>query len=370
VQDVAESPEMRELLEKGNLLTIMRRTAKEAERATLEWAEDGLAACQGMDLLIAGLGGLFIGFALAEKLGLPLIQAFLVPFTPTRAFPGPLIPRAMPNLGGSFNRLTHHLTRQMMWQPFRSADSLARRKVLGLPPAPFRGPHYSERARGLPLLYGFSPSVISAPPDWGDDIHVTGFWLLDSAGDWVPPPELLDFLQAGSPPVYIGFGSMSTRKPEETADLVVEALKRTGQRAILLSGWGGLQKTTLTDSVFMIDSIPHSWLFPCVSAVVHHGGAGTTAAGLRAGVPSVVIPFFGDQPFWGRCVEKLGVGPVPIPRKELTIERLAKAVHAAVTDEAMRQRAADLGSKIQAEDGVARAVEVIQEFGARGAARA
>ena len=366
-QDVAESPEMRELLEKGKFLAIMRRTAQEAERASVQWAEDGLAACQGMDLLIAGLG--FIGFALAEKLGLPLVQAYLVPFTPTRAFPGPLIPQALPNLGGSFNRLTHHLTRQMMWQPFRSADSLARRKVLGLPAAPFRGPYNSEQARGLPVLYGFSPSVISAPPDWGEEIHVTGFWLLDSADDWAAPPDLMDFLQAGPPPVYIGFGSMSTRKPEETADLVVEALKRTGQRAILLSGWGGLQKAALPDSVFMIESIPHSWLFPRVSAVIHHGGAGTTAAGLRAGVPSIVIPFFADQPFWGRCVEELGVGPAPIPRKELTAERLAKAVQAAVTDQAMRQRAADLGSRIQAEDGIGRAVEVIQEIGGRGAAQ-
>jgi UDP:flavonoid glycosyltransferase YjiC (YdhE family) len=211
--------------------------------------------------------------------------------------------------------------------------------------------------------------VISAPPDWGEEIHVTGFWLLDSADDWAAPSGLMDFLQAGPPPVYIGFGSMSTRKPEETADLVVEALKRTGQRAILLSGWGGLQKAALPDSVFMIESIPHSWLFPRVSAVIHHGGAGTTAAGLRAGVPSIVIPFFADQPFWGRCVEELGVGPAPIPRKELTAERLAKAVQAAVTDQAMRQRAADLGSKIQAEDGIGRAVEVIQEIGGRGAAQ-
>jgi UDP:flavonoid glycosyltransferase YjiC (YdhE family) len=188
VQGVAESPEMRELLDKGRFLAIMRRTAQEAERAAVQWAEDGLVACQGIDLLIAGLGGLFIGFALAEKLGLPLVQAYLVPFTPTRAFPGPLIPQALPNLGGPFNRLTHHLTRQMMWQPFRSADSLARRKVLGLPAAPFRGPHNSEQARGLPVLYGFSPSVISAPPDWGDEIHVTGFWLLDCLR-LGPPPD-------------------------------------------------------------------------------------------------------------------------------------------------------------------------------------
>ena len=172
----------------------------------------------------------------------------------------------------------------------------------------------------------------------------------------------MEFLQGGSPPVYVGFGSMSNRKPEETADLVLQALARTQQRAIILSGWSGLHKADLPGSVFMLDSIPFSWLFPRVAAIVHHGGAGTTAAGLRAGVPSVVIPFFGDQPFWGQRIAELGVGPAPIPRRKLTVERLAQAIQKAVTDQAMRQRAANLGSKIQAEDGIARAVAVVQHI--------
>jgi UDP:flavonoid glycosyltransferase YjiC (YdhE family) len=240
---------------------------------------------------------------------------------------------------------------------------LARKQILGLPPASFFGPKPAPSNQALPTLYGFSPSVIPAPADWSNDHHVTGFWFLDSAADWTPPQDLVTFLQAGSPPVYIGFGSMTTRKPEETTDLVIKALHQTNQRAILVSGWGGLQKTDLPDSVFMIDSIPHAWLFPRVAAVVHHGGAGTTAAGLRAGVPSIVIPFFADQPYWGGRVADLGVGPTPIPRKKLTVERLAQAIQIAVTDEAMRQRAVDLGLRIQAEDGVARAVEIIQQIG-------
>jgi len=162
--------------------------------------------------------------------------------------------------------------------------------------------------------------------------------------------------------VYIGFGSMSSRNPEQTADLIIQALARTNQRAILLSGWGGLQKATIPDSIFMIDSVPHSWLFPRVSAVIHHGGASTTAAGLRAGVPSVVIPFFGDQPFWGQRIADLGVGTKPIPRKRLTVERLANGIQEAVTNEQMRQRAADLGKQIQAEDGIKSAVEIISQL--------
>jgi len=362
VQDVAESEEMKQLLEKGNFIAITRHTAQQAEGAAVHWAEDGLAACQGVDLIIAGIGGLFIGVALAEKLGIPILQAYLVPFSSTKDFPGPLLPQNLTHLGGAFNRLSYRLIRQLMWMGFRSADSLSRRKVLGLPPAPFAGPYDSARAKGLPVLYGFSPSVIPAPSDWPKDAHVTGFWFLDSAENWAPPSDLVNFIQAGPPPLYIGFGSMSNRKPEETADLVLQALSNTGQRAILLSGWGGLHKANLPDSVFMIDSVPHAWLFPRVAAVVHHGGAGTTAAGLRAGVPSVVIPFFADQPFWGHTVSKLGVGPAPIPRKKLIVERLTNAIQETISDQNMRQRAADLGARIQSEDGIGRAVEIVQQL--------
>lgn len=362
VQDVVESEEMRELLEKGKFIAIMLRTAKEAQRAAIQWAKDGLAACQGMDLLLAGIGGLYIGLSLAEKTGLPFLQAYLVPFTPTKAFPSVLLPQSLSRLGSSFNRLSHHLTRQIIWQGFRSADRLARQQMLGLPAAPFWGPYNAKRLHHYPILYGFSPSVIPKPSDWNNNTDVTGYWFLDSASDWIPSSALMEFLQGGSPPVYIGFGSMGNRKPEETADLVLQALARTQQRAILLSGWGGLRKSNLPDTVCLVDSIPHSWLFPLVTAVVHHGGAGTTAAGLRAGVPSIVIPFFGDQFFWGQRVAELGVGPEPIPRKQLTVERLAQAIQKALTDQKMRQRAVNLGMKIQAEEGILSAVAVVQEI--------
>jgi sterol 3beta-glucosyltransferase len=361
VQDVAQSAEMRERLGKGNFLAVMRLMAKEAQRGALHLAEAGLAACQGVDLMLAGLGGLFTGLALAEKLGIPLLQAYYIPFTPTRAYPSFLLPRQPSWLGGSLNRLSHHLVRQIMWQSFRSADRLARKEVLGFPPAPFWGPYSADGAQCVPILYGFSPSVIPPAPDWDDSIHVTGYWFLDAADDWTPPSALKEFLEAGPPPVYIGFGSMSSQKPEETTALLLQSLAQTQQRAIILSGWGGLHKADLPDSVLMVDSVPFSWLFPRVAAVVHHGGAGTTSAGLRAGVPSIVIPFFADQPFWGQRVAALGVGPEPIPRKKLKAERLAQAIHTAVTDQAMRQRAADLGAKIQAEDGIAHAVAVIQD---------
>jgi sterol 3beta-glucosyltransferase len=360
VQDIVQNRDMRERLERGNFCSILSQMAREAQQGAVRLAEGGLAACRGMDLVLAGMGGVYIGLSLAEKLDLLLLQAYLVPFTPTRAFPSVLVANFPSFLGGCLFRLSHHLTRQIMWQGFRSADKLARQSVLDLPAPGFWGPYSSDRTHGLPILYGISPSVIRQPADWGDDIHVTGYWFLDSADDWTPPPVLMDFLDAGSPPVCIGFGSMSTRKPEETAELIIKALGRIRQRAILLSGWGGLRRSDLPETVFMIDSIPHSWLFPRVAAIVHHGGAGTTAAGLRAGVPAVIVPFFGDQPFWGQRIAELGVGPRPVLRKKLTVERLAEAIQMAVTDDGMRQRAADLGSRIRAEDGVGRAVEIIQ----------
>jgi UDP:flavonoid glycosyltransferase YjiC (YdhE family) len=325
--------------------------------------EDSLAASQGMNLLIAGGVGLSAGISVAEKNHLPLLQAYVFPVIPTRAFPSILLPQALSNLGGAFNLISSQLILQLGWLAARPLLNRTRKKILDLPPYSFAEPTLSNRPKGFPTLFGFSPSVIPAPADWDADAHVTGYWFLDPVADWTPPPDLLDFLQAGSPPVYIGFGSMGSRDPAETTALILQALAKTQQRAILLSGWGGMQKTDLPASVFMIDSASHAWLFPRVAAVVHHGGAGTTAAGLRAGVPSIVIPFTTEQAFWGRRVQDLGVGPTTIPRSKLTVDRLAQAIQEAVTNSAMRQRAAELGSKIQAEDGIANAVKIIERFG-------
>lgn len=360
VQKIIESPEMRVLLEKGNFLAINKHTSKLAQAAAIDWAQAGLAACQGVDLIVAGIGGLNIAISLAEKLQIPLLPAFLFPFTPTRSFPGILFPQSLTKLGCTFNWLSHLLLRQIIWQGFRTADRLARLQVLNLPAAPFWGPYKSAVMHRYPTVYGFSPSVISKPADW-HNTAIVGDWFLD-ASNWTPPADLLEFLQNGAPPVYIGFGSMGSRKPEETAELVLQAISRTQQRAILQTGWGGLSTADVPNDILMINSVPHSWLFPRMAAVVHHGGAGTTAAGLRAGVPSIVIPFFGDQPFWGQRIADLGVGTAPIPRQQLTVEKLANAIDRAVTDPVMRQRAAELGAKIQAEDGIGSVVAIVQEI--------
>jgi sterol 3beta-glucosyltransferase len=365
VQAFLEEPENRKLLENGRFIALNIRAAKVFQRVAIAWAEGGLVAAQGMDLLIAGVGGLFLALSLAEKLNIPLLQAYIFPFTPTKVFPAVVFPLSIAKFGGIFNRLSHHVLRQIMWQSSRQGDELARRQVLILPTAPFFGNYNSVHLQRYPVLYGLSPSVIAKPSDWRNT-QITGYWFLEETDNWSPPHALLAFLESGSPPVFIGFGSMASRDPQETADLALRAIALTGQRAILQSGWSGLSQQDLPDTVLMVDSIPHTWLFPRVTAVVHHGGAGTTAAGLRAGIPNIVIPFFADQPFWGHLVAQLGVGTAPISRKELTAEKLAKAIQQAVNDPVMRQRATDLGAKIRSENGVANVVAIIEELEQRG----
>jgi sterol 3beta-glucosyltransferase len=358
VQEIAQSAEMSERIEKGNFLSVLSQMKKAAQAQATSAIKIGVSACQGMDMVLAGVGGLFVAVPLAEKFNIPLLQAYYIPFTPTGEFPSFLFPKLPQWLGSSVNRFSYHVMRQIMWQGFRSTDKLIR-KQLDLSASSFWGPYKRLQSQKFPVLYGYSPSIIPPAPDWAANTHVTGFWVLDEPSDWEPPQDLLDFLDAGSAPIYIGFGSMSSRNPEETANLVLSALSETKQRAIMLSGWNGLRKNDLPSSVFMVDSVPFSWLFPKMAAVVHHGGAGTTHYGVRAGVPSIIVPFFADQPFWGNRIKELGVGPSPIPRKKLTAKRLAKAISQVLKDSAMRDRAADLGQRIQKENGTELAVELI-----------
>jgi sterol 3beta-glucosyltransferase len=247
----------------------------------------------------------------------------------------------------------------MLWQPIRKIINEDILRELDMPPIPMSGPFKQLYEEQTPGLYAFSELVVPRPKDWPDWIHVTGYWFLEPPVRWEPSRELKDFLDAGPPPVYIGFGSMPNRKPTESAEIALEALEKSGQRGILLQGWGGLKPRDLPKTVFLLDSIPHTWLFPRMAAVVHHGGAGTTGASLRSGVPSIVIPHFADQPFWGERVYKLGVGPKPIPRWRLTANGLAKSICKAVEDEGMQKKASDFGRAIRIENGVQKAVDII-----------
>jgi sterol 3beta-glucosyltransferase len=304
------------------------------------------------------------GFHIAEALGVPGIMADALPtWVPTGAFPSFTVPDI--KLGKWYNRLTYRLLPLMTGSMFGGVVKQWRSETLKLPPrSRFGGELAQTDGRPVPVLYSFSRHVLPPPADWPEHINVTGYWVLDETHDWHPSPELLNFLDAGPPPVFVGFGSMGGRDPARTTRLVLEALARAGQRGLLVTGWGGLETEKLPETVFKVENAPYSWLFPRMAAVVHHGGAGTTGAGLQAGKPTVICPFVADQPFWGKRVAALGAGPPPIPQSNLTADKLASAIRQAVTDARMRKRAADLGEKIRAEDGAGQAASLIEKYAA------
>ncbi|MBI1946882.1 MAG: glycosyltransferase family 1 protein [Deltaproteobacteria bacterium] len=346
-------------IERGGVLTSFRELANLARRGTRLFLEVGLEAVRDADALVTGFGGLLVAATLAERLGLPLFQAYNVPITPTAEMDGVLFPGVSALPGSWSRRLAHRLSRQVLWQTARMAGNAARKEVLGLGPLPAAWPFDDEPWRRTPLLYGISPSVIARPADWPARARVTGYWLADEPTAWTPPAELSSFLERGEPPIYVGFGSMITEDPAATTQLVLDAVAHSGRRAIVHTGWAGLAADRVPAGVLVVGAVPHSWLLPKVALAVHHGGAGTTAAAIRAGIPSVVVPFHGDQPFWGARVRQLGVGAAPIPRRRLTAARLAGAIAEVLADDAMAARARALGARVRAEDGVAAAVALI-----------
>ena len=364
-QEIVQSEAGQRWLSTGsNPLTFMRQMRDMALGITERAVQDILAACADTDALLFSAIGFIPGVHVAEKLGLPMLSVYLWPMNPTRAFGTitmPAVPAWLPGQG-ALHLLTHDLNMRLSWSLFGEPLNQVRADLLGLPPIP--QPWHRSIHLPFPVVYGYSEHVIPRPADWRDNIQIAGYWFLDPAPDWQPDPDLIACLEAGPSPVYVGFGSMPTRDPEQAAAIVLGALRKAGQRGVLLSGWAGLSPSDLPDGVIMVHDVPPSWLFPRMAAVVHHGGAGTTAAGLRAGVPSLALPFFADQPFWGRRVQALGVGPAPIPRKKVEVDNLAYALRRMVTHQPMRDRAAALGALIQAEDGVGNAVRMIQAWAA------
>jgi sterol 3beta-glucosyltransferase len=299
-------------------------------------------------------------YHIAEKLNIPAIMSIPLPFyTPTTEFPVPFM-AGIP-LGKWFNRFSYRimgLTSGM----YNGTVNDFRQKTLEMPPiGRFADLLTRSNGKPVPILYPYSSHPLPVPKDFPPHVHVTGYWFLDHINGWQPEPQLVDFLEAGTQPVYIGFGSVGAANAEKRTIEILEALKKSGQRGLLVSGWGGLKASDLPHNVYMAESVPHDWLFPKVAAVVHHGGAGTTAAGLRAGKPTFICHFMGDQPFWGKVVYQQGLGPESIPQRNITADRLAQAITTMVQNQAMKARAAELGEKIRTEDGIARAVAIIDD---------
>ncbi|KAA3663008.1 MAG: glycosyltransferase, partial [Chloroflexi bacterium] len=348
--ELMSSPVAREWVASQQNPVRFIRAFIELTKTQLEPLFNSAAICdEDTDLIIYSDLGV-VGQHVAEYLDIPSVQTHLQPFGYTREFPAVGSPPWL-RLGGTYNRISHILTDQVMWQPFRSTVNEWRREELSLPPTPFFGPYKQLKRQQQLVLSAFSPTVVPKPADWAQRHKITGYWFLPPPPGWIPPAGLLDFLDAGPPPIYIGFGSMFDGHPQALSKMVLTAVKQAGCRLILSAGWGGLSTDSLPDNVFLIKSAPHEWLFPKMAAVVHHGGAGTTAAGLRAGVPNVVIPYFADQHFWGSRVYESGAGPKPVARRKLTEDRLTAVLQQATQDSQMQARAAQIGRNIRDEDG-------------------
>jgi UDP:flavonoid glycosyltransferase YjiC (YdhE family) len=283
----------------------------------------------------------------------------LQPFGRTRAFPSALLPARL-SFGDLYNRASYYVMEQAMWLPWRRMTNEWRRQTLGLSSHPGQGPWKMMYTSGFPCLYGFSPAILPAPEDWPPAHVITGYWFLDEEPGWTPGNALEKFLSSGSRPLYIGFGSMGANHDRRVLRVVEAALELSGLRAVVTPGGhsGGPFPESSRRMIFE-EQVPHAWLFPRVSAVMHHGGAGTTAEGLRAGVPSIIFPGASDQYFWAERIARLGAGPRPVGRGDLTPAGLAKLFIRAVMDPGMRDRARLLGARIRAENGVARAMETL-----------
>ncbi|KAM7526641.1 hypothetical protein LguiA_016543 [Lonicera macranthoides] len=288
----------------------------------------------------------------AEALKIPLHIFFTMPWTPTSEFPHPLS-RVKQQVG---YRLSYQIVDALIWLGIRDVINDFRKKKLKLRPVTYLSGSYSSPP-DVPYGYIWSPHLVPKPKDWGSNIDVAGFCFLDLASNYVPQDTLVEWLKHGKQPVYIGFGSLPVQEPEKLTQIIVQALEMTGQRGIINKGWGGLGNMAESkDFVYLLDNVPHDWLFVRCAAVVHHGGAGTTAAGLKAACPTTVVPFFGDQPFWGDRVHARGVGPAPIPIDEFSLEKLVAAIEY-MLDPEVKGRAVELAKAMENEDGVIGAVK-------------
>lgn len=315
------------------------------------------ASCEDADLIIHTFLHAVGAHTFARERGIPDIHIQTFPmFTPTGDYPNVTLPDLkIPFL----NRLTHVMSSKITWWGSRLGFEQVRRRA-GLPKRKLYWPFDQDPAHlRTPILCAWSPSLLPPSGAWPPDVHITGWYFLASNKSYPPPTELKMFLESGEPPVCVSFGSMVNRGAEKVDRIVRESLAQTGNRGIILSGWSQV-KHHPSENILYMEAVPHDWLLPHCKMIVHHGGAGTTSAGLQAGIPSIVVPFTVDQPFWGRRVHAIGAGPSPIPVQKLSTKKLIQAIFDAET-KAYRLRAALVGRKIRSEDGVGVAVRLIEK---------
>jgi UDP:flavonoid glycosyltransferase YjiC (YdhE family) len=317
---------------------------------------EGIVAAvgQGTDVVLTALGPAPLSRLAAGALGVPSLGTYLAPAVPTREFALPGLPQ--PGTADPAANLAAGRELLAGAGPLYAEILPRLRERLGLP-----GSSGGEtEIKAWPVCHGFSPLVVPRPADWPAAAEVSGYWWPARPAGWQPPRNLADFLAAGPPPVCIGFGSMAPDQGERLSQVVVDAVTRIGVRAVIQAGWAGL--TGSGDRILAVADLPHDWLFPQVAAVVHHAGAGTTGAGLRAGVPAVAVPVLADQPFWAHRLHSLGVAPEPVPFAKLTAQTLGGALRECLGEPRYRERAASLARRIADEDGAAAVLSRIEQL--------
>ncbi|WP_116813222.1 glycosyltransferase [Steroidobacter cummioxidans] len=330
----------------GNAPRELTRMANENAE---NWLRSAVEFGRGCDaIVISGLAG-FVGLSAAEYLGVQAIGAGLFPLTPTSAFASPLLPPG--KLPRMFNRMSQQLINSLVWRAFRKSTNAARQRVCALPPR-------KSIWVGHPMLYGVSPNLLPRPDDWPSNTLVCGQWLLP-AKDWTPPARLSEFLAAGEAPIYIGFGSMGGFEPRRMLEAIVGGL--AGRRALFYPGWSGIDVSQLPANILAVGDTPHDWLLPRTAVAVHHGGSGTTHSASRAGIPSVVVPFAGDQAFWAERLYQAGIAAKLSSWKALNATTLADSIRFAEQDD-VRARAQAIGEKMRKEDGLQAAVKAIESL--------
>lgn len=370
VNEVLRSKEVQAVLKKGGnpFKLFFKELKNAAEPLVFQAVKENWEACQGTDCIIATAITAYLGHFISDKMGLPLVLGLVNPGGATRAFPSIIAPRYpawLPFGKNSYNYVSHLAVDILIWVSQRAMLNRNIKKVFDAPPYSLQPPLWNP-TQPLLLLYAYTPSVLPKPTDWTDYQRITGCWFLEENADFEPPTDLTNFINEGQKPVYVGFGSMGGTKEQDQkegmADLILEALKISGQRGVVLNNTGLFDDMDLPDTVFPIKSAPFGWLFPQMAAVAHHGGVGTMALGFRAGVPNVMVPSISDQRFWGNLIFEQKTGPKPIPRKKLTAQNLATAITEAINNPTIQKKAAALGKKVRAEKGVELAVHHIVTF--------
>jgi sterol 3beta-glucosyltransferase len=318
-------------------------------------------ACQGADLVIHSFLMTNSGYEIARELNVPDISLQTFPvFTSTKEFPAPAAPD-LP-LGRTYRLLTHQLVTQTFWQGSRLIYIRVKKDHPQLPPLsvwPFR----EKNDWQTPILYAFSPSVVPRPGDWRPEVHITGYLFEQDITRWSPDTDLVRFVNNGTPPIAIAFGSTQSKRFQALINKLKRVIIDSDQRAIF-AGSDGLEIES-DPRIFKTSYIPYDWLFERSSAVIHHGGAGTTGKALRAGIPSIILPFTSDQPFWGRQIQKLGLGPAPLSPRNVSLKQLTTAIDLVLSDQEIRNRAGRIGQSIKKENGVTSAVDLIERYGSQ-----